>query len=115
LDARRDWGWAPDYVRAMMLANRHHEADDYVIATGAAHSVEEFVAAAFIRVGISDWRQHVVIDPAFVRPADPAIQVGDASKARRILGWEPTVDFAELVGRIVDHDVAELNIISGDG
>ena len=104
LDARRDWGWAPDYVDAMIRAIRHQQADDYVIATGRAHSVEDFVAAAFARAGIDDWQAHVTIDPRFVRPVDAAQQVGDFSHAHQQLGWQPTVSFEELVGRMVDHD-----------
>lgn len=108
LEARRDWGWAPDYVEAMVRAARHTVADDFVIATGQAHSVEDFVEAAFARVGIADWRAHVRVDPRFVRPVDAHVQVGDSSKARRALGWAPTVGFAELVGRMVDHDLGLL-------
>lgn len=106
LDARRDWGWAPDYVDALIRAARHPEADDFVVATGRTHSVADFVSAAFARVGIEDWADHVVVDPRFVRPADPAEVVGDASHAREVLGWTPTVPFEEVVGRMVDHDVA---------
>ena len=105
LDARRDWGWAPDYVDAMVRAARHDGAGDYVIATGRAHSVREFVAAAFARAGIDDWESCVVVDPAFVRPVDAVELVGDAGRARRELGWAPTVDFDELVGRMVDADL----------
>jgi len=106
MDVRRDWGWADDYVDALVRAVRHDEPDDFVVATGRTHSVAEFVAAAFARAGIDDWQQHVVTDPRFVRPADPGEVVGDASRARRILGWAPTVEFEEIVGRMVDHDVA---------
>ena len=105
LDARRDWGWAPDYVDAMVRAARHESADDYVVATGQAHSVREFVEAAFVRAGVDDWAHRVRVDPALVRPADPALQVGDAGKAREVLGWAPTVAFAEIVGRMVDADL----------
>lgn len=108
LDARRDWGWAPDYVDAMVRVVRHGQADDFVVATGVSHSVADFVAAAFARVGIDDWQAHVVVDPAFVRPADPSEIVGDASRLRTELGWAPTIGFEELVGRMVDHDVALL-------
>ncbi len=108
LDARRDWGWAPDYVDAMVRAARHRVADDFVVATGRTHSVAEFVAAAFARVGIADWERHVVVDPQFVRPVDATAQVGDATKAHRELAWSPTVPFEEIVGRMVDHDVALL-------
>lgn len=108
LDARRDWGWAPDYVDAMVRAVRHHTPDDFVIASGTAHSVAELVAAAFDAVGIADWRAFIRIDQQFVRPADATLIVGDASKARRELGWSPTVGFEEMVKRMVQHDVALL-------
>jgi GDPmannose 4,6-dehydratase len=105
LDLRRDWGWAPDYVEAMVRALAHPTADDYVVATGAAHSIGDFVAAAFARAGVADWRRRVRLDPAYARPADAGLQVGDAGKARRELGWRPTVEFEELVGRMVDADL----------
>ena len=108
LEARRDWGWAPDYVEAMILANRAPVADDYIVATGASHSIAEFAAGAFARVGITDWQRYVVVDQDLVRPVDAALQVGDAAKARTQLGWQPTVTFADLVNRMVDHDVAAL-------
>lgn len=112
LDARRDWGWAPDYVDAMVRALHHETPDDYVVATGEARSVAEFVAAAFAHVGVTDWEAHVVIDPAFVRPTDASLLVGDAGRARQHLGWEPTVAFDELVGRMVETDVADLGVAS---
>ncbi len=115
LEARRDWGWAPDYVEAMVRAARHDEARDYVIATGAAHSVREFVAAAFARVGISDWEGLVHLDPALVRPADPADQRGDATAARTVLGWSSTVTFEELVGRMVDVDLSVVEELGSRG
>jgi GDPmannose 4,6-dehydratase len=105
LDARRDWGWAPDYVDAMVRAARHTEAGDYVVATGTAHSVRDFAAAAFARAGVSDWESYVRVDQAFVRPSDAALQLGDSSRARGELGWAPTVEFEELVGRMVDADL----------
>ncbi len=105
LDARRDWGWAPDYVDAMVRAARHEVAADFVVATGEAHSVRDFVAAAFDRAGVADWADRVRVDAAFVRPVEPSVQVGDASRARAVLGWAPTVGFAELVGRMVDVDL----------
>jgi GDPmannose 4,6-dehydratase len=108
LDVRRDWGWAEDYVDALVRTVRHETADDFVIATGVTHSVAEFAAAAFAHVGIEDWRAHVEVDPFFVRPADASEIVGDASKAERVLGWVPTVGFEEVVGRMVEHDVALL-------
>lgn len=107
LDARRDWGWAPDYVDALVRAARAEEPRDYVIATGVAHSVREFVAAAFSRCGIDDWEPYVTVDPAFVRPADPTELTGDASLAHAELGWSPTVGFDEIVGRMVEADLAE--------
>ena len=106
LDARRDWGWAPDYVDAMVRAARADEPRDYVVATGVGHSVRDFVAAAFRRAGIEDWSGLVTVDPEFVRPADPTDLTGDASRARELLGWSPTVGFEELVGRMVDADLA---------
>ncbi len=106
LDARRDWGWAPDHVDAMLRAARAPQARDYVVATGRSHSVRDFVAAAFARAGIDDWEPLVRVDPAFVRPTDATELVGDATRAREDLGWAPTVDFPELVGRMVDADLA---------
>ena len=105
LDAVRDWGWAEDYVDAMVRVCRHTDADDFVVATGTTHTVGDFVQAAFARAGIEDWQDRIVIDPAFVRPVDANVQVGDATKAARELGWRPTVAFDEVVGRMVDHDL----------
>ncbi len=105
LDARRDWGWAPDYVDAMVRAARADGARDYVVATGVSHSVREFVAAAFARAGIEDWEGLVQVDPEFLRPADPTELVGDATRARTDLGWSPTIAFDEIVGRMVDADL----------
>ena len=105
LDARRDWGWAPDYVEAMVRAVRHSRPDDYVVATGRERTVKDFVAAAFARAGVSSWEHLVRVDPAFVRPVDAAVLVGDASKARRELGWAPTVAFEQIVGAMVDVDL----------
>ncbi|NYE35861.1 GDPmannose 4,6-dehydratase [Nocardioides cavernae] len=106
LDARRDWGWAPDYVDAMVRAARADAPSDYVVATGTAHSVRDFVAAAFAAAGIDDWEGLVRQDAAFYRPADPTELVGDASRAREELGWVPSVDFAELVRRMVLADLS---------
>lgn len=105
LDARRDWGWAPDYVDAMVKMADADTADDFVIATGEAHSVRDFVAAAFAAVGIDDWQKFVGIDPRFARPSDAPEMCGDASKARTELGWQPTVGFTELVARMALHDL----------
>lgn len=109
LDARRDWGWAPDYVRAMRLAAQADAPNDYVIATGVSHSVSEFLDAAFARVGIADWSELVTQNPDFVRPVDPTEQRGDASRAREELGWQTTVDFETIVQRMVDHDLQLLD------
>jgi len=106
LDAARDWGWAPDYVDAMVRAIRHEIAGDYVVATGQTHTVAEFAQAALNRAGfMEDWRDHVEVDPEFFRPVEAPTLVGDAGKARRELGWGPTVRFEEIVGRMVDHDM----------
>jgi GDPmannose 4,6-dehydratase len=108
LDARRDWGYAGDYVEAMWLMLQQDGPDDYVIATGATHSVEELVGTAFGCVGL-DWRQYVVQDPALIRPAEVDLLIGDSSKAQRLLGWKPTVAFPELVRRMVEADLARLS------
>jgi GDPmannose 4,6-dehydratase len=105
--ARRDWGWAPDYVEALVRAARHGAPDDYVIATGESHSVAEFVAAAFGRVGIDDWQAHVRLDAAFDRPTDAVELVGRPDKAAQVLGWSPTLRFSDIVGRMVDADLAQ--------
>ena len=104
LDAQRDWGFAGDYVRAMWLMLQQEEADDYVIATGESHSVKELVEIAFGHAGLN-WEQHVVMDPAFLRPAEVDHLIGDASKARAQLGWSPSVDFKGLVTMMVDADL----------
>lgn len=109
MSARRDWGFAGDYVKAMVAAVRHDKADDFVVATGVSHSIEDFVAASFAAAGIRDWRAHVVVDDGLLRPNDPADFVGDASKARQLLGWEPSVDLDGLVKMMVDADLARLS------
>jgi GDPmannose 4,6-dehydratase len=103
IDVHRDWGYAPDYVDAMIRITDNDEAGDFIVATGQSHSVREFVAEAFGAAGVSDWENRVVIDPQFYRPADPEQLVGDSSKLRSI-GWKPTVDFAELVRIMVDAE-----------
>jgi GDPmannose 4,6-dehydratase len=105
LDARRDWGYARDYMQAMTLMAGQAEPCDYVIATGVSHTVRDFVAAAFTHVGISDWESRVTSDPAFTRATDAGEQRGDATKIRRELGWAPSIDFASLVGLMVDTDL----------
>jgi GDPmannose 4,6-dehydratase len=107
LDARRDWGYAPDYVEAMWLMLQTEEPEDFVIATGETHSVRQFVEAAFEHAGL-DWEPHVEIDPRYFRPAEVDELLGDASKAAERLGWRPKVAFDELVRIMVDADVAEL-------
>jgi GDPmannose 4,6-dehydratase len=107
LDAKRDWGFAGDYVRAMWLMLQQDQPDDYVIATGEAHSVRELVENAFECVGL-DWKKSVVEDPSFIRPAEVDLLIGDASKARKKLGWKPDVSFQELVRRMVFADVQRL-------
>ena len=105
LDASRDWGFAGDYVRAMHLMLQQSEPEDFVVATGQTHSVREFCDLAFAHVGL-DWREYVMTDPKFQRPAEVDYLVGDASRARRKLGWRPTVDFEGLVHMMVDADLA---------
>jgi GDPmannose 4,6-dehydratase len=104
LDARRDWGYARDYVEAMWLMMQAEEPDDYVIATGETHSVREFLEEAFGLLDL-DWREHVEIDPRYFRPAEVDLLLGDATKARTILGWEPKVSFRELVAVMVESDM----------
>ena len=105
LEVARDWGWAPDYVDAILRATRHDTPGDYVIATGEAHTVADFVAAAFAAAGVDDWRAKVRVNPEFIRPSDITSMRGDAAKARRELGWAPTVSFEELVARMVRTDL----------
>ncbi len=107
LDAKRDWGFAGDYVEVMWLMLQQDTPDDYVVATGETHTVREFCEIAFGRAGL-DWERHVVVDPAFVRPAEVDLLLGDASKAKRVLGWEPKVSFPELVEMMVDADLERL-------
>jgi GDPmannose 4,6-dehydratase len=107
LQARRDWGFAGDYVRAMWLMLQQDQADDYVVGTGETHRVEEFVEIAFDHVGL-DWRKYVIVDPAFYRPAEVDLLLGDPTKARQRLGWTREVSFPQLVKMMVDSDLAEL-------
>ena len=107
LDAQRDWGFAGDYVRAMWMMLQQDRPDDFVIATGRTHAVRDFVRLAFETVGLH-WEDHVVIDPRYYRPAEVDLLVGDASKARRLLGWEPETTFEELVERMVRADLDRL-------
>jgi GDPmannose 4,6-dehydratase len=107
LDSLRDWGFARDYIEAMWLILQHSEPDDFVISTGEAHSVREFVDLAFSRIGIHDWREKVIQDPNLFRPLDPDL-CGDSSKAREVLGWKPTKSFEQLVHMMVDADMRQI-------
>ncbi len=109
LDARRDWGYAPEYVEAMWRMLQQETSDDYVIATGESHSVKEFVEEAFSYAGL-DWKQYIDIDPKYYRPVEATHLLGDASKAREKLGWSPTIGFRDLVHLMVDADRKALNI-----
>jgi GDPmannose 4,6-dehydratase len=105
LDAKRDWGFAGDYVEAMHLMLQRDTPDDYVISTGEAHSIAELLDVAFAIVGIDDWSRYVRLDPALLRPADVELLIGDSTKAHKELGWKPTVSFSELVGMMVRNDI----------
>jgi GDPmannose 4,6-dehydratase len=105
LDSKRDWGFAGDYVKAMWMMLQQDEPDDYVIATGETHSIEEFVERAFAEVGIENWRDYVRQDAKFLRPAEVDLLIGDASKAHTKLGWKPEVDFPTLVKMMVENDL----------
>lgn len=107
LDAKRDWGYAPEYVEAMWLMLQHDTPDDFVIATGETHSIREFLEEAFGYLNM-DWHEYVEIDPRYYRPAEVDMLVGDASKASKLLGWEPRVRFKELVRIMVDADLQDL-------
>ena len=104
LDAKRDWGYAPEYCYAMWLMMQQSKPDDFVIATGETHTIRELLTIAFERVGLS-WVEHVKIDPKYYRPTEVDILQGDASKARRVLGWYPKMSFKELIERMVDSEV----------
>ena len=104
LDAKRDWGFAGDYAEAMWLILQHDEPDDFVISTGEMHSVKELCQAAFEHVGLN-WEDHVKIDKKFLRPAEVDLLVGDSTKAKNVLKWEPKVKFKELVQKMVDEDL----------
>ena len=110
---KRDWGYAGDYVEGMWRMLQHSEPDDFVLATGETHSIEEFLTLAFAEVGIDDWRPYVVQNPAFMRPAEVDILLGDPTKAETVLGWRRAVDFPGLVSRMVAHDLAQQQRASG--
>ena len=104
-DAKRDWGFAGDYVKAMWLMLQQDEPDDFVIATGETHSIEEFLTLAFDKVGLGDWKPYVRHDAKFLRPAEVDLLIGDPAKAKAKLGWQPEVNFEQLVAMMVEHDL----------
>ncbi len=114
LKAKRDWGFAGDYVEAMWLILQQDEADDFIICSGQTHAVGELVELAFAHVGL-DWQEHVVVDPKFYRPAEVNVLVGDCSKARRMLGWEPKVSFEDLVRMMLDADLKHYQTLIARG
>ena len=107
LDAKRDWGYAPDYVKAMWLMLQQDDPQDFVIATGQSHSVKEFLEEAFSYADL-DWKEYVEIDPRYFRPTEVELLLGDAGRAKKILGWKPEVGFKELVRLMVDADIKAL-------
>jgi GDPmannose 4,6-dehydratase len=112
LDAQRDWGFAGDYVRAMWLMLQQEQADDFVVATGRTHSVRDFIRIAFEAAGLGSYEPYVVVDERFVRPAEVDLLIGDPSKARRMLGWEPQVSFEKLVDMMVQEDLERLSTLA---
>jgi GDPmannose 4,6-dehydratase len=110
LDISRDWGWAPDYVDGMISILNHSSPDDFILATGKSHTLKEFVATAFAAAGISDWEKFLQLDSSLSRPADVISVVGDATRARQILGWAPTTNFDVMIRAMVDFD---LEIVEG--
>lgn len=113
LDARRDWGFAGDYVRAMWLMLQQDQPGDYVVCTGETHSIRDLLDIAFKHVGIDNWEPLIAQDPRFMRPAEVDMLIGDNTKARTKLGWEPAVRFEELVRMMVDHDLAAQRRLAG--
>jgi GDPmannose 4,6-dehydratase len=112
LDAKRDWGFAGDYVEAMWLMLQQPEADDYVISTGETHSIEELLVVAFEAAGLEDWHRYVRQDPKFMRPAEVDLLIGDSSKAHSVLGWKPKVSFKELIAMMVENDLMEQRLLA---
>ena len=110
LDAKRDWGYAPEYVEAMWLMLQQREPDDYVVATGESRSVKEFLEEAFRYAGLGDWQSYVEIDPRYFRPAEVEVLVGDASKAKEKLGWKAETKFQDLVKIMVNADCEALKV-----
>lgn len=114
LDAKRDWGYAKDYVKAMWLMLQQGEPDDYVVATGETHSVREFLDIAFDCVNL-DWQKYVEFDERYLRPAEVDLLIGDPAKAKAKLGWEPSVSFEQLVRLMVEADLKALNLVTLNG
>lgn len=108
LSSKRDWGWAPDYARALTLIATEAPVNDYVVASGISHSVEDFVREAFSQVGISDWQSRVTVNSRFIRPTEVKVSVGDSSRLRQTTGWSPDVTFPEMVSLMVRADLAQL-------
>jgi GDPmannose 4,6-dehydratase len=108
LDAKRDWGYAPDYAEAMWLMLQQDEPDDYVVASGTTHSIRDFLTLAFNHIGINDWSTYIKQDPRFMRPAEVDVLLGDATKAKNKLGWTPKTSFEKLVKIMVDSDINKL-------
>jgi GDPmannose 4,6-dehydratase len=113
LDSSRDWGFAGDYVQAMWSMLQQDEPDDYVVATGETHTIRELLDIAFTRIGVHDWAGKVVQDPRFLRPAEVDLLIGNAAKAKEKLGWEPTVNFTELIEMMVDADLEREKALAG--
>ena len=109
IEAKRDWGYAPEYVKAIWQMLQQPQPDDFVIATGEAHSVKEFLAEAFSYAGLSNWENYIEIDPRYFRPTEAEVLIGDSTKAQKILGWEPRVKFKELVKIMVDADLKNIH------
>ena len=105
IDISRDWGWAPDYVEGMISILNHESSDDFILATGKSHTLKEFIATAFLAIDEEDWEKYIQTDPNLTRPAEVISVVGDFSKAREMLGWSPTVNFEEIVRRLVDFEI----------
>ena len=113
LDAKRDWGYAPDYVEAMWLMLQQEKPDDYIVATGECHSIRDFLSEAFSIVGIDNWQDYIVQDPRFMRPAEVDVLVGDNTKSKNKLGWKPRTSFKELVKIMVNSDIERLKNYKG--
>jgi len=109
LDAKRDWGYAPDYVEAMWMMLQQETPDDYIVATGSTHSIRDFLDIAFLEIGVSDWSKHVQQDAKFIRPAEVDVLRGDCSKIKNSIGWKPKTSFSEIVKIMVSNDIKRLS------